>query len=130
MNHGYFFLDRNGSAENSSLSEPDLTRNVKSLPEACSCAGTVMKINQSGNNHPKFYPTRWMLINDRIISFKIKQNQSTLQHLFLSILTLRHQVSMRLQNLFNLPHHYSVQNDLNENQCVRWTYPDLHHLLY
>ena len=54
MNHGYFFLDRNGSAEHSSLSEPDLTRNVKSLPEACSYAGTIVKMNQSGKNYQKW----------------------------------------------------------------------------
>ena len=34
MNHGNFYLGRSESAEQSSLSEPDLTRNVKSLPES------------------------------------------------------------------------------------------------
>ena len=36
INHGYFYPNRSGSAEQSSLSEPDLSRNVKSLPESYS----------------------------------------------------------------------------------------------
>ena len=41
MNHEFLQRQGSGSEESSSLSEPDLFRNVKSLPESTSSAGTL-----------------------------------------------------------------------------------------
>ena len=41
MNHEFLQRQGSGSEESSSLSEPDLFRNVKSLPESTSSAGML-----------------------------------------------------------------------------------------